>query len=223
MIKVQSLLFILFCSSISLLHGQDVNQTLLENRWSAYDNFVIFDFFANGQVELEYAYCSHCKTNKDTLNWNLSNEILVVGEDSLVIKSATKNEIKTFQYKQAFLLKNVNKLKESKLKKTAISQFLITDTPLKSKLKSTKFDLNTKEESIQFNINGKMWIEDAKYKGQWALKSFYGDLFLIYLHRKAINRKFPLLKIISLKKGKFIGQPIPSIRQGAPFVLEISN
>ncbi len=222
MIKLQSLLFILFFSSASLLNGQNINRILIENRWSAYDNFAVIDFFENGQAQLEYAYCSYCKTTKDTFNWNLSDKLLVIGEDSLTIKSATKNEIKTAQYKNQFVFQNVKKLKETKLKKSAVESFLTTDTPLTIKVKSNKFD-NSLKQPIKFNSNGKMWLDDPKYKGQWALKSFYGELFLIYLHRKTVNRKFPLLKIKALKQGELIGQPIPSIKNGAPFMLVISN
>ncbi len=222
MIKLQSLLFILFFLSASILKGQNINRILLENRWSAFDNFAIIDFFENGQAQLEYAYCSYCNTTKDTVNWQLSEKILIIGEDSLTIKSATTNEIKTAQYKSEFVFKNVKRLKETKLKKSEVQSFLMTDTPLNIKVKSSKFD-NSIKQRIKFHNNGKMWLDDPKYKGQWALKSFYGDLFLIYLHRKAVNRKFPLLKIKELKKGEFIGQPIPSIKYGAPFVLVISK
>jgi len=222
MIKVQSLLFILFLMSVSLLQAQDINRILLENRWSAYDNFAIIDFFADAQAEIEYAYCSFCTTNKDTVNWNLSEKTLVIGADSLEIKSATNSEIKTLQYNEPFVFKNVKRLKETKLKKTEVQKFLVVDQQLGIKKKNKNFE-NATQQPIKFNANGKMWIEDPKIKGQWALKSFYGDLFLIYLHRKAVNRNFPLLKIISLKKGKFIGQPIPSLKQGTPFVLEISK
>jgi len=222
MIKLQSLLFILFFFCTSLLKGQDVNRILLENRWSAYDNFAIIDFFANGQAEMEFAYCSFCKTNKDTVNWNLLDKKLIIGEDSLVIVTASKNEIKTIQFAQSFIFKNVKRLKKSKFTKSEVKQVLMVDTPLGLMVKSKKFD-NDSRQSIKFNADGKMWIDDPKIKGQWAIKSFYGDLFLIYLHRKTVNRKFPLLKVKSLKNGKFIGQPIPSLRQGTPFVLEIAK
>jgi len=222
MIKLQTLLFFLFFFQISFINAQNINQKLVENRWSIYENFAIIDFFENGLAELEYAYCSHCNTNKDTVSWSLSDKILVIGEDTLAIKLFSNNEITTSQYNQLFLFKNVNKLKETKLKKELIQQFLVSEAPMNISVKSLKFD-NGQKQSIQFYNNGKMWLDDPKYKGQWAVKSFYGDLFLIYLHRKAVNRQFPLLKVKSLKKGKFIGQPIPSIKQGSPFVLEISK
>ena len=222
MIKLQSLLFILFFLSASLLKGQDVNQILLENRWSVYDNFAIIDFFPDGQAELEYAYCSYCKTNKDTVAWELLDKMLLIGEDTLKIHSASSNEIKTNQYSQLFIFKNIEKLKETKLNKVEIQQFLVTDKPLNIKVKSPQFN-NSIKQPIQFAENGKMWLDNPKFKGQWAIKSFYGDLFLIYLHRKAVNRKFPLLKVKELKKGKFVGQPIPSVKNGCPFVLVISE
>ena len=218
MIKVQSLLFILFFFCASLLKGQDVNQILLENRWSAYDNFAIIDFFENGQAELEYAYCSYCKTNTDTVDWKVQDKLLVIGEDTLTIKSASANEITT---NQPFSLKNVNKLKKGKLKKEIVQKFLVAYAPLKLKTEQKGSDKVT--QLIKFDENGRMWLDDPKYKGQWALKSFYGELFLIYVHRNSVNREFPLLKIKSLKKGKLIGQPIPSASKGVPFVLEISN
>ena len=221
MIKVQSILFILFLFSVTLVKGQDINKLLVENRWSAYDNFAVINFFNDNLAEIEYAYCSYCQTNKDTLNWHLSDKILVIGEDSLVIKSASRTEISTFQNAQSFLLKNVTKLKPTKLKKNDVQQYLMTDTPLYIKVNSKKFDNANMKQPVKFNTNGKMWLDDPKYRGQWAIKSFYGDLFLVYLHRMAVNRNFPLLKINSLKKNKMIVQPIPSIKRGAPFVVEI--
>jgi len=219
MIKVHSLLFILFFFSSSLLKGQGVNQLLLENRWSAYDNFAVIDFFENGQAELEYAYCSYCKTNTDTVNWKLLGNVLLIGEDSLTIVATSIEEIKT---NQSFSLKNINQLKKSKLKKDIIKKFLVGYAPLKLKTENTASDSRARL-LIKFDENGRMWLDNPKYKGQWALKSFYGDLFLIYLHRNSINRRFPLLKIKSLKKGRLIGQSIPCDEAGAPFTLEISN
>lgn len=219
MIKVQSLLFILFFFSAFLLKGQNVEQLLVENRWSAFDNFAIIDFFENGQAEIEYAYCSYCKTNKDTLNWHIADKLLILEEDSLTIQSASNNEINTIQ---SFTLKNVKKLKKTKLKKEVVQKFLVGEKPLNVNIESKTSDKQASQ-LIQFDDNGKMWIDDPKYKGQWALKSFYGNLFLIYLHRNSVNRKFPLIKVTSLKKGKLVGQPIPSITAGVPFILEIFN
>lgn len=222
MIKVNPFLFIFCLLFFSNLNAQNIEKTLVDNQWSAYDGFAVVDFQENGKVLLEYAYCSYCKGNVDTLDWQLSGQLLILGEDSLKIKSTTKNEVITQQYGHSFNFKNIKKIKASKLKKEALMNHLVTDIPLSIKVNSTKFS-NSNTQDIQFKSNGKMWIENPKYRGQWAIKSFYGQYFLVYINRYTVNRDFPLLRIKSLKKGTLVGVPIPSITKGAPFFLEISN
>lgn len=222
MIKANPFLFLLCLLFFSNLNAQDTEKILVDNQWSAYDGFAIVDFQENGKALLEYAYCSYCKGNVDTLDWQLSGQLLKLGEDSLNVKSATKNEVITEQYGHQFKFKNIKKIKASKLQKDELINYLVTDIPLSIKVNSIKFS-NAQAQDLQFKSNGKMWIENPKYRGQWALKSFYGQYFLIYINRFTVNRDFPLLHIKSLKKGKLMGQPIPSIKQGSPFVLEISG
>ena len=222
MIKVNPFLFLLCLLFFSNLNAQDIEKTLVANQWSTYDGFAVVDFQENGKALLEYAYCSYCKGNVDTLDWQLSGQLLILGADSLTIKSATSNEVITQQYGHPFNFKNIKKVKASKLKKEALINHLVTDIPLSIKENNPKLS-NNQTQDIQFKSNGKMWVENSKYRGQWAIKSFYGQYFLIYINRFTVNRNFPLLRIKSLKKGKLVGQPIPSIRQGTPFVLEISG
>lgn len=212
--------FILCFLFLSNLNAQNINKILVENRWSAYDNFAMVDFQENGKAIVEYAYCSYCKGNMDTLTWQLTDQLLQLGEDSLKITSASNNEIVTQQNGRAFNFKNSKKIKATKLKKEDIINHLVTDIPLSIKVISTKFS-NGKVQDIQFKSNGKMWIETPKFRGQWAIKSFYNQYFLIYINRYTINRDFPLLHLKSLKKGKLIAQSIPSIAKEAPIVLEI--
>ena len=216
MIKANPFYFILCLLSFSNLNAQNIEKTLVDNQWSAYDGFAVVDFQGNGKALLEYAYCSYCKGNVDTLDWQLSEQLLILGADSLSIISATNNDITTQQYGHSFNLKNIKKVKSSKLKKEALISHLVRDKPLSIKG-------NNQTQNIQFKSNGKMWIENPKYRGQWAIKSFYGQYFLIYINRFTVDRNFPLLRIKSLKKSKLIGLPIPSIRMGASSVLEISN
>lgn len=218
--KATSFLFILCFLFFSKLNAQKINKILVENRWSAYDNFAMVDFQEDGKAIIEYAYCSYCKGNMDTLDWQLNGRLLKLGADSLKITSATNNEVQTEQYGHRFNFKNIKKIKASKLKKVDIINHLVTDIPLSIKVSSIKFS-NSEPHDIQFKSNGKMWIEDPKYRGQWAIKSFYSQYFLIYINRYTLNRDFPLLWVKSLKKGKLIGQPIPSITKGSPFILEI--
>lgn len=222
MIQTKHFIFLFFLFSISSLSAQNITKLLIENKWSAYDNFAIIDFQTNGKAVLEYAYCSYCSGNRDTIDWTLDKKILTLGTDSLLIKSASSSSISTFQYGQEFIFKAQKKLKPDKLKKENIINFLMQDTPLSVKIKSDKFK-NSNAQLIQFKENNQMWIDDSKNRGQWAIKSFYGSTFLIYINRFSVNRNFPLLKIKSLKKGKLIGQPIPSITKGSPFELEISS
>jgi len=218
--KVSSFLFILCLLSFSQLNAQRIDKILIKNQWSAYDNFAVVDFQENGKAIIEYAYCSYCKGNIDTLDWQLNNRLLILGTDSLNIKNATNNEIQTEQYGHYFNFFNIKKIKASNIKKEDIINHLITDIPLTVRVSSLKFS-NQNTQEIQFKPNGKMWIDNPKYRGQWAIKSFYNQYFLIYINRFTINRNFPLIHIKSLKKGKLIGQPIPSITKGTPFVLEI--
>ena len=222
MIKANPFLLILFLFHFSTLSAQNIKKILVKNQWSAYDDFAIIDFQEDGHAVLEYAYCSYCKSNLDTLDWKIVDKLLVLGVDSLNIKTGNSNQIITKQYGNQFIFKNATKIKTSKLKKEAIINHLVSETPLSIKINSTNFN-NNKTQLVQFKSNGKMWLDDAKYQGQWAIKSFYGQLFLIYINRFSVNRDFPLLKIKRLKKGKLIGQPIPSIRKGSPFYLEISK
>lgn len=220
MIKANSFLFILCCLLFSNLNAQNIEKILTNNQWVAYDHFAVINFQENKEAIIEYAYCSYCKGNVDTLNWELQNQLLKFGSDSLKIISATKNEIITEQYGHQFSFKNLKKVKGTKLNKEDILSFLVTDIPLTIKVNNGSFS-NSKSQDVQFKSNGKMWIENPKYRGQWALKSFYNQFFLIYINRFAVNRDFPLLHIKSLKKGKLIGQPKPSIKSGNLFVLEI--
>lgn len=222
MIKATQLIFFIIIFSITSMFGQNIPKLLIEVEWSAYDNFAHINFQENKTAIIEYAYCSYCSDNRDTLEWSLADKTLILGKDSLLIQSASKTEILTFQYSQKFLFTAAKKLKPSKLKKEVIQQFLLRDTPLIIKVNSHEFN-NGIAKDIQFNEKNKMWIGEPKHRGQWTIKSFYGSLFLIYINRFAVNREFPLLKLKSLKKGKLIGQPIPSIKTGSPFVLEISE
>lgn len=222
MIKANPILFILFLFNLSTLNAQNISKILVDNQWFAYDNFAIVDFQEDGKAVFEYAYCSYCKGNIDTLDWKLTDQLFMLGGDSLSIKTANSSEIITEQYGNSFIFKNIKKIKASKLKKEAIINHLVGEKPLSIKVNSTKFK-SDKVQTVQFKSNGKMWLEDPKYRGQWAVKTFYGQHFLIYINRFSVNRDFPLLKIKSLKKGKLIGQPIPSITKGSPFVLEISK
>lgn len=222
MIKANPFLFILFLFFFSTSNAQNINKILEEHQWSAYDNFAIIDFQEDGRAVLEYAYCSYCKGNMDTLDWSVTNKLLLLGGDSLKIKTGNALQIVTEQYGNQFIFKNADKVKASKLEKEQIINHLVSETPLSIKVVSTKFKTN-KTQPVQFKTNGKMWLEESKYRGQWAIKSFYGQQFLIYINRFSVNRDFPLLKIKSLKKGILIGQPIPSIKKGAPFLLEISK
>lgn len=218
MTKVHQLFIIIFFGYFPALHGQHINEILTKYQWSAYDNFAVIDFMENGKAEIEYAYCTYCQGNKETLDWTLADKLLIIGKDSLTIQSASKNEIKTFQQHQLFTLKNVAKLKATKLRKAAIKDFLVSKKQLKMRTKEA-----TLPKAVDFTENGKMWLDKPEYRGQWALKSFYGDLFLIYIHRNTVNRDFPLLKIQSLKKGKLVGQSIPSMLTGEGAVLEIEQ
>jgi len=219
MSKATSFLFILCLLFFSNLNAQKISKILIENQWCAFDNFAVIDFQENGKAIIEYAYCSYCKANIDTVDWQLNDRLLKFGADSLTIINATTNEIATKQYGNQFNFKNIKKIKASKLKKEAIINHLVTDIPLSIKV-SSKLN-NSKAQDIQFSSNGKMWVDNPKFRGQWAIKSFYDQYFLIYINRYTVNRNFPVLLIKSLKKGKLIGQPIPSISKGAPFVLEI--
>ncbi|GEM_PF-6746409 len=212
--------FILCFLLFSNLTAQNIDKILVENRWSAYDNFAMVDFQENGKAIIEYAYCSYCKGNIDTLNWQLNDRLLQLGEDTLKITSASNNEIVTQQYGHQFNFKNIKKIKATKLKKEAIINHLVTDIPLSITANNPKSS-NGELQDIQFKSNGKMWIENPKFRGQWAIKSFYSQYFLIYINRYSVNRDFPLLHIKSLKKGKLIAQSIPSITKGAPIVLAI--
>ena len=218
--KVSFFLLILFLSLFSNLNAQKIEKILIKNQWAAFDNFAVIDFKESGKAIIEYAYCSYCEGNIDTLDWQLNNRLLTLGSDSLNIKNANNNIIVTEQYGHSFSFKNIKKVKASKLKKVDIINHLVTDIPLSIRVSSTQFT-NDKTQDIQFKANGKMWIENPKYRGQWAIKSFYNQYFLIYINRYTVNRDFPLLCIKSIDKGKLIGQPIPSIRKGRPFVLEI--
>lgn len=220
MIKAHQFLFFVFILGFSSLNAQNSRDILIANKWSAYDDFAIIDFEEDGNAVVEYVYCSYCKGNRDTVDWRLKDNLLLLGKDSLNLTSINAKSIQSTQYGHQFELKNINQLKEKDLKKEAVKAFLITDTPLSVKVVSNKFD-NSTPKSIQFYASGKMWLDKTTHRGQWALKSFYGQLFLIYLNRNAVNRNFPALKLTSLKKGKLIGQPIPSITIGRPFVLEI--
>ncbi len=222
MIKANPFLFLIFLLLFSNLNAQDIEKTLVDNQWSAYDGFAVIDFQENGKALLEYAYCSYCKENIDTLDWQLKGQLLILGEDSLNIKNVTNNDIMTQQYGHTFNFKNIKKIKASKLDKERLINYLVTDIPLSLKADNSEYN-NGETQDLQFKSNGKMWIENPKYRGQWTIKSFYGQYFLIYINRYTINRNFPLVRIKSLKKGKVIGHLIPSIRQGAPFVLEISE
>lgn len=222
MIKVHQFFVMLFLCCFSNSYGQNIKEILTKNQWSAYDNFAVIQFLENGKAEIEYAYCTYCQGNKEIVDWTLRDKILTMGKDSLNIQTANKNEIKTSQYNQIFTLTQLSKIKATKLKKEDILSFLVSNEQLNITVKSIKFDNNSKQ-PVQFQKNGKMWLDSPNYRGQWALKYFYGNLFLVYIHRNTINRDFPLLKIKSLKKGKLIGQPIPSITKGAPFFLEFSN
>ncbi len=212
--------FILCFLLFSNLNAQNIDKILVENRWSAYDNFAMVDFQENGKAIIEYAYCSYCKGNIDTLNWQLNDRLLQLGEDTLKITSASNNEIVTQQYGHQFNFKNIKKIKATKLKKEAIINHLVTDIPLSITANNPKSS-NGELQDIQFKSNGKMWIENPKFRGQWAIKSFYSQYFLIYINRYSVNRDFPLLHIKSLKKGKLIAQSIPSITKGNPIVLAI--
>ena len=214
--KVSSFLFILCLLSFSQLNAQKIDKILIKNQWAAYDNFAVVDFQENGKAIIEYAYCSYCKGNMDTLDWQLNDRLLTLGTDNLNIISATNNEVQTEQYGHSFNFLNIKKIKTSKIKKEDIINHLVTDIPL-----SIKANSDNTTQDIQFKSNGKMWIDHPKYRGQWAIKSFYDQYFLIYINRFTVNRNFPLLHIKSLKKGKLIGQSIPSITKGAPLVLEI--
>jgi len=222
MIKANPFLFILFLFIFSTSYAQNISKILVQHQWSAYDDFAIIDFQENGRAVLEYAYCSSCKGNLDTIDWKITGQLFVLGADSLNIKSGNSNQIITEQYGNQFIFKNASKVKASKLKKEKIVNHLVAETSLSIKVISTKFK-NNKTQPVQFKANGKMWLEESKYRGQWTIKSFYGQQFLIYINRFSVNRDFPLLKIKSLKKGKLIGQPIPSITKGTPFFLEISK
>lgn len=220
MIKLHQLLFILFFSIFSNLNGQNTSEVLTKNRWSSYDNFAVIDFLENGKAEIQYAYCTYCQGNKETLDWELQGKMLKLGTDTLQIDQVSNEEITTKQNNQLFTFKNVKKLKKSKLKKQTIQQFLLSKQQLN--FNSQKAATSSKMK-VQFNANGKMWLERPKYKGQWALKSFFGDLFLIYIHRNTVNRNYPLLKIDSYKKGKLVAHSIPNIKGAQPVRVEIKK
>ncbi len=221
MIKVNSCLFLPFFFFSFNLNAQNIEKILIDNQWTAFDNFAVIDFKENGKAVIEYAYCSYCQGNMDTLDWKLQNRLLILGVDSLKITTASNNEVMTQQYGHRFYFKNLKKIKASKLKKADIMNHLVTDIPLTIKVNTGQFNNSKNHQDVLFKANGRMWIEDPKYRGQWAIKSFYNQFFLVYINRFAVNRDFPLLSIKSLKKGKLIGQPIPSITKGTPFVLEI--
>lgn len=222
MIKATQLLLFIIIFSITSMFGQNIPKLLIETDWSAYDNFAHVNFQDKGKAIIEYAYCSYCSDNRDTVEWSLVGKELLLGKDSLLIQSASKTEIVTSQYSQRFVFKAAKKVKATKLKKEEIQQFLIRDTPLIIRVNSHEFN-NGIAKDVQFNEKNKMWLGEPKHRGQWTIKSFYGSLFLIYINRFAVNRDFPLLKLNSFKNGKLIGQPIPSIKIGSPFVLEISE
>ena len=216
----KSLLFFIgvFFSFNSPIVAQDFPKILMKHKWSSYDNFAVMDFQKDQKVIIEYAYCTYCRHNMETLEWKYENNILVIGKDSLFIQSVENSSIRMQQNGQEFMLKKLEKVKPSKINREAVQKFLVSEKPLRL---INKKMVDSIPKSIQFNANGKMWLEMPKYRGQWALKSFYGQLFLIYINRHAIDRNFPLLKIKKFKKGKLTGQPIPSITNGQPFELEI--
>ncbi len=218
MIKLHQLLLIIFLGCFSNLNGQNIEEILIKNRWSTYDNFAVVDFLADGKAEMQYAYCTYCQGNKETLEWELSGKTLRLGEDTLQIVTANNEEVITNQNGQQFAFKNIKKLKKTKLKKEAIQQFLVSKTQLNFENKTAT---ETTKQKVQFTANGKMWLDQPKFRGQWAVKSFFGDLFLIYIHRNTVNRNYPLVKINSYKKGKLTAQSIPSIKQGQPVQIEI--
>jgi len=220
MIKVHQLLFILFLGCFSNLNGQNISETLTKNRWSTYNNFAVIDFSESGKAEIQYAYCTYCQGNKETLEWEVQGKMLKLGSDTLLIEQATDTEISATQNNQLFTFKNIKQLKKSKLKKETIHQFLVSKSQL-------SFDRNKEgidaRQIVQFTSDGKMWLGQPKFRGQWALKSFFGDLFLVYVHRNTVNRNYPLIKITSYKKGRLVAHSIPSFKGSQAIQIEISK
>ncbi len=220
MFTTKQTLILLLLLPFTFLNGQNIEKLLVEKKWSAYDNFVIIDFQKGGKAVLEYAYCTYCRGNKDTLDWSVKKKLLLLGGDSLLIKNHSSKTIITHQYQRKFALTALEKIKPSEFIKEDITRFLTSSDSMFIKVKSTNFD-NSKKKAIHFNTNGKMWMGNSKYRGQWALKYFYGSLFLIYVNRYAVNKDFPLIKILEFNENKLTGLPIPSIKRGSPFMIEI--
>ena len=216
----QTLILVLLFLPFTFLSGQKIEKLLMEKKWSAYDNFAMIDFQEGGKAIFEYAYCTYCKDNRDTLDWSVKKDMIIIGSDTLVVKSQSSRAITTYQYQQKFTLTAIDRLEPSALNKDEITDFLTSNDTMFIKVKSVHFD-NSKLKAIHFEKKGQMWIGESEFRGQWALKYFYGNIFLIYINRYALNKDFPLLKILEFNNKKLSALPIPSLKRGSPFVVEI--
>ncbi|MEM6320881.1 MAG: hypothetical protein AAF960_24660, partial [Bacteroidota bacterium] len=218
-----TLLFYLFSLwQSTILLSQNTTELLTQNSWSIYENFGVITFHKTGMATVEYAYCSACKGNKEEKKWSVTSNLLILGEDSLKILSANKSKVLITQNDTNFELKNVAKLKASKLTKASVIQHFTQANPLQITLQPQHQE-NATTLAIQFQKNERMWMDSDQFKGQWALKSFFGDLFLVFINRHSVNRDFPLIKLNSLKKGVLAGQSIRTSKYPETIFIEISK